>query len=302
MEDCTNLAEEAWARGFRQASREDARASGTPATTALVPPNRANLARLIEGEIIPRLMLAYEETHVAADAKSVEQAGANAPTIAHVAEFTRLLLKGDDRAWREAVDALRGDGASLDQIFLELFAPSARLLGEMWERDLCSFSDVTVGLCRLQQLLRRYAPGFTGEISRPGSERRALIMPLPEEQHIFGVLMVEEFFRRDGWIVQGGPMPTSADLAEIVSRDWFSLVGLSVSCDSFYSATAESIRLIRSSSANPRIAIMVGGRAFNERPEGVVIVGADFTAIDGRQAVELAASLVPREGWHARPC
>ena len=47
------------------------------------------------------------------------------------------------------------DGLPVERVLLDLLAPSARLMGEMWTADQVSFVDVTLGLSRIQQMLRQ---------------------------------------------------------------------------------------------------------------------------------------------------
>lgn len=158
------------------------------------------LAKAVEYEIIPRLMLAHR----------VQREGLALPLSEgeHVARedvipFAELVLHGDDAALRGFVAALRDRGVPIESVFLDLLAPVARYLGELWERDLCSFTEVTVGLGRLQQLLRENSAAFA-QFDRQGvrvDARRVLLIPCPGEQHTFGLSLVGEFFHRAGWEV-----------------------------------------------------------------------------------------------------
>lgn len=58
------------------------------------------------------------------------------------------------------VESMGRKGASLETIFLNLFSPAAKYLGKLWEEDICDFADVTIALCRLQQLLRELSAAF----------------------------------------------------------------------------------------------------------------------------------------------
>ena len=91
----------------------------------------------------------------------------------------------------------------VESLYLDLFAPAARLLGEMWSDDHCDFSAVTVALGRLQRLLRELSPAFGTEIEYPRQRPPRAVAQPPDEQHSFGLCMVAEFFRRDGWDVFG---------------------------------------------------------------------------------------------------
>lgn len=252
----------------------------------------AKLVRTIEAEIIPRLMLA----HRAPSGDAVPEIGD--PTSAEVAEFAEIVLEHDVEVASSYVEALRARGVSLEVLFLHLLAPTARLLGDLWKEDVLTFTDVTVGLSRLQQLLRELSDPFENEAEHSINGHRALLAPGPGEQHTFGMLMVEEFFRRAGWDVAGGPRDPG-EMVQLVRREWFDVVGLSVSCDVHFDGLSAAIQAVRRASRNRGIGVLVGGRLFNERPELVARVGADATAVDGRQAIRQLPRVL---GLAARRC
>jgi methanogenic corrinoid protein MtbC1 len=245
----------------------------------------ALLARTIEREIVPRLVLARRaEAEAASDSAAV-------PGEAEVAALAALLLANDLARASAYVAAERARGVGIERLYLDLLAPTARRLGDLWSEDLCDFTAVTLGLWRLEQVLREYGPAFAGEPLRRDASRRALLTTVPGEQHGFGILMVAEFFRRAGWEVETGPFQTLADLAAMARSEWFAIAGFSVAVDGKLDQLAAAIRAARRASRNPSIGIMVGGRLFTEKPELVALVGADATAVDGRQAALQAEHL-----------
>lgn len=256
-------------------------------------PTPAKLARTIEAEIIPRLLLAHRVPDLSDPAGPAAE-----PSGADVADFAELILDHDTAVAAAFVEVFRARGLSLETIFLHLLAPTARLLGDLWKEDVLTFTDVTVGLARLQHLLRELSAPFESEAEHAFHGRRALIAPAPGEQHTFGILMVEEFFRRAGWDVAGGPR-TPDEILFLVRREWFDLVGLSASCDLLFDGLAGLIGAIRRASRNRAVGILVGGRLFNEHPELVARAGADATAVDGRQAVRQLPRLI---GLAAKRC
>lgn len=251
----------------------------------------AGLDRLlstIEGEIIPRLVLAHR-SHRPRSPEPVSGAGVAAR---QVDTFTDMLLTSEVDSARQYIDELQADGVALDRVYLDLLAPAALKLGEMWETDECDFTAVTLGLWRLQRLLHEFSPQFQQEAVAPVEGRRILLVPMPGSQHTFGLFMVAEFFRRAGWDVVDGPVANPADLVSAVTRNWFEIVGLSLSCDQRLDALAALIRDIRRSSRNRAIGIIVGGPVFVDHPEAVVRVDADVSANDAQQALLAAQDLL----------
>ena len=254
------------------------------------------LARTVEAEIIPRLLLAHTLERGAVTA--AEQSH-GAPTDLEIETFTGLLLRRDAREGLAYTRALGSRGVHTEDLMLGLLAPAARMLGEYWKEDVCDFTEVTVALSRLQQILREINPLIDADRSeregrdmRPHARRRlAFLVAAPGEQHSFGLSVVEEFFRREDWDVWGGVALSSKKIVELVRSNHFDLIGFSLSCELFLDQLASTIRAVRKASRNSRLIVMVGGQLFITHPEFVARVGADATAVDGQQAVENAQKL-----------
>ena len=245
----------------------------------------------IEGEIIPRLMLAWR----APPDRSRVLAIPATTSSKNVVEFTGLVLSSDFTVAMGYIDALRAQDVSLERICLNLLAPTARRLGDLWNDDLCDFTQVTLGLCQLHRILRELEPVVRSAetpVQCRSEARHALIVPVPGEQHTFGLLMVVDFFRRAGWDVSSDFIANDAELIHLVRDQWFAVVGFSLSCERRIEALATSIRNVRRASRNRSVGIMVGGQLFNQYPELVARVGADATAVDGRQATLQAENLL----------
>jgi methanogenic corrinoid protein MtbC1 len=215
------------------------------------------------------------------------------PNTTEIAEFARIMVDEDVEAGLAFVDLLRARGATPETLLLHLLSPAARLLGDLWRDDLLGFGDVTIGLSRLQQILHRLGSAFhEGGEQLDGHGRRALLASVPGEQHSFGLGVVEEFLRRDGWEVHRHAGGTERELVRSLRGEWFDLVGFSLSGDVLLGALASAIQNLRRASRNRAVKIMVGGRYFNEHPEMVARVGADATAEDGKEAVTQSRRLV----------
>ncbi len=246
------------------------------------------LLSTIETEIIPRLVKAHRVSGAAPVVAAVR------PREGAVEELAQIIL--DNRAGMAAghIDALRADGVSLETIYLDVLTPAARRLGEWWDADLCDFTQVTIGLWRLQQLMYELSPAFQDDAQRGVQLHRAMLVPVPGSQHTLGLLMVAEFFRRAGWGVWGDPAAAEAELVEAAQTSWFDVVGFSVGAVSQLSNLKSAITAIRRASLNPKIVVMVGGPVFIDTPALVAEVGADGTAADAALAVEAATALIPQ--------
>ena len=244
-----------------------------------VAPRPPHLARVIESEIIPRLLLAHAER-----SRPRPPEGDEFPTAQDVAAVASLAVSGGCDAVLERIAEVQARGAEIEAVLLDLLAPAAHRLGDMWVDDLCSFTDVTLGLAALQQALRILGPSARGERAASGLGR-ILLAPVPGEQHSFGNAMLEEFFRRAGWEVEGGTASSKQELLESARSSWFDVVGLSLSSEVLFDRVRPAIRAIRRASQNPDLVVMVGGPYFLDHPDRVAEAGADTTARDAPEAL-----------------
>ncbi|MEM7653511.1 MAG: hypothetical protein AAF220_10065, partial [Pseudomonadota bacterium] len=117
------------------------------------------LTRMIEAEIIPRLLLSHRHsavTHPAGghphtvpwdgrgDLAFREDMGS---TISEdsITDFARILVKeNESSAWCYIQD-LCAQGVPPERIFIDVLTPVARRLGVGWEDDLYDFAEVTIG-------------------------------------------------------------------------------------------------------------------------------------------------------------
>lgn len=231
------------------------------------------LATTIETDVIPRLLSA----HPGVLAAEGFEAGL-------VEDFVRLLCEGSQAEVDRLVHALVARGVPLEAVFLHLLAPAARRLGQFWEADQCDFSTITICLGQLQRVLREWSPAFGREVQHPPNGRRVLLAQHVQEQHSFGLSMVAEFFRRDGWEVLGGVGPAVPDAAGQVRRDWFDALGFSVGSETRIDWLKEQVDSVRAHSKNPSLVIIVGGPLFHSDPSRTAPDGVDAVCRDGQDA------------------
>ena len=242
---------------------------------------------IIESEIIPRLLMAHSATETRTRSRLLRSI-----TPDEAAHFALLPLRLEAAALLEEVDGFIAKGASVETICLDLLAPAARKLGEMWERDECDFLDVTMGLWRLQEVMREVAARSPVDLLGMATPRSALFSPMPGDHHNFGTLMIDEVFARSGWRSEALVKPERRELLDRLARQSFDLLGLTLARDCPSAALSNLIRAVRNVSANPHIIVLVGGRMINENPGLAMEVGADGTGADALAALELANSLV----------
>jgi MerR family transcriptional regulator, light-induced transcriptional regulator len=254
------------------------------------------LLQTIEAEIIPRLMLVHQ---TARRERPHGLTGRTVPGPDEVSSFADRVLAhdaADSAAW---VESRRAEGMVLDTVYLDLLAPAARLLGDRWLDDQIDFTQVTLGLWRIQQVMYDLSPSFQ-QPAAAAHGRRALLVALPGSQHSLGLFMVAEFFRRAGWAVCSEPLASVDDLFHAVRSEWFDLIGFSIGTERQVSELASVILRSRVASRNADVAVLVGGPLVLKSPESIAELGADGAAFDAPQAVALAEQLIEQLAANAR--
>jgi len=296
-----------------------------------------NVGRLVEDEIIPRLLMVHQDdprmSHFPADTPATmtpgamsghgagpdnngfrdatgtqsndnvrEQSAAAKTAAAHalvqifdeaaIRDFASQVLIHEVDVLADMVNTYLDQNVAPEALFIQLIAPAARELGEKWNRDECDFVDVTMGLWRLQSLLRTiavWAPPSPGWNLRTN---KALFTTMPNDQHSLGTLIISECFQRAGWDVETLIEPQQSDILQALDEISYDLVGLTVTTDFSIAAVPKLLTAMRSVSCNPNLAIMIGGPALGYDPVRARELGADGTAADAEAALQLADELV----------
>ena len=246
------------------------------------------LLTAVENELIPRLLVSHAAELEAAPEPSIPPPEGGAWTSrADIVRFAEWSAAGEAASLREHVSGLLSSGVGLDSIYLHLFAPAARHLGDCWLRDEISFVDVQLGLCELHQIVCDCGP--VGFRRKPGGEARSILLGVaPGEQHTFGITLAAEFFRRNGWQVSNLSGLEPEFIVERVASTHYTAAGFSLFGETCLDGLVSIIAEVRRRTCNPDLMILVGGDYFARHPDMVATVGADLSGSDAHRAVELA--------------
>lgn len=275
--------------GWHEASRpaEGAAAVLVPARRWLDRHERvASLFEWVEQALIPRLVR-YDPGALHQDLMK--------PTKAEFEAFFDRLLQDDEAGIVATIDRLHGRGVSMRSVFMELLVPAARRMGERWCDDTSDFVAVTVAVGHLQRMVQRYSEPFCAEGVPHGRGHRILMAQPEDETHSFGLSLVSEFFRRDGWDVVMARAGTGLDPVQCVRSEVFDAVGLSVGSQLNLPWLRERIVRIRRESCNPSIVVMVGGPLFADQPERATEYGADLSASADEAPAQVLECLARRD-------
>ncbi|PKU23652.1 cobalamin B12-binding domain-containing protein [Telmatospirillum siberiense] len=248
------------------------------------------LANIIEKEILPKLLFS------SISPPGVPDLGEEWCSVSNIVDIEALavLVLSDEPADKiiDQLQLLIDHGVGIQRICLDILAPVARKIGELWHDDRCRIIDVTLSLSRLHLVLlemwRRNA-----EI-RPILQglRRVFLAPVPGEQHSFGLLMVEGAFLQAGWDVSSNRDTSASTILRAVSENSFDIVGISITGEEFFGHLRDIIFQLRKNSRNHDLEIIVGGGLFTLHPEFASRVVGATVVVDGVNAVEAAENMI----------
>jgi methanogenic corrinoid protein MtbC1 len=244
-----------------------------------------SVVRTLRTRIIPKIVLALRSTP-----KAPEPAKQESPNA--IVQFAALVLGDRDAAAFAFVQEVMAQGTSVESVFIDLLAPTARHFGELWESDATDFASVTLGVGRLQLIMHQLGEAFLEQGIPSDHGESALLTTIPGEQHSFGLSMVAEFFRCAGWNLCTGPFSSHQELISLVHNHWFDVVGFSVSSDRRLEELTQDIHDIRRNSRNKNVGIMLGGPMMARDPGLVASMGADMMSLDATTAPQQARDLI----------
>ncbi len=144
-------------------SSHDSRAQGVE--SRVVPEQevrRARLVRVIETELVPRLMLSViHRTQNPGPSPAIPESAS-----AMVATFAGLLTVGDRLSCIAFVQSLREGGVPLARTYVDLIAPTARYLYVRWQHGESSLRNLLAELIQLIAIMRAVSAREQGQRRR----------------------------------------------------------------------------------------------------------------------------------------
>jgi methanogenic corrinoid protein MtbC1 len=261
---------------------------------------QAAIERVVEADIIPRLLAAYRARAATAGAESPAPAPLPAASSrpSHSADDAvslahSVLGPNPEDAVALVVARLIEEGDAAEATCLELIADAARHLGTLWEEDRASFAEVTLGMFHLQRMVHDVAPMTRRRTVPPGSPPKSfLLLTLEGEQHSLAKTILANCFDSAGWHVSTRQVSTTDDVASMVSAVDYDVVGFSMATDVVVSRADQAIKAVRQASHNRNVIIMVGGALILATPSLVESLGADGTAASAAEATVRAEELL----------
>lgn len=165
------------------------------------------------------------------------------------------------------------------------FPAVARHLGCEWSEDRAAFTDVTVGVARMQAILRQVGRDWASNATAT-ADSATVLMVLPEgEQHSFGVMLLTGQLRRQGVSVQLHIGARAAELAALVQHSSFDCAMISVACEEKLELCRKVVKALKDGS-NGSLWVAVGGAVLDRAVDVKGLTLADVVTNDPMVALQ----------------
>ena len=214
-----------------------------------------------------------------------EDAGDRGADAAMVAALARALASPDPADFQ----AMRADlrRARIGEIDLvdTYFPAVARYLGCAWVEDRAPFTEVTLGVARMQSILRQVGRDWASNTAA-GPDSCTVLMVLPEgEQHSFGAVVLTGQLRRQGVSVRLEIGTPPARLRALVQRHSFDCAMVSIGCEEKLEAGRRIVKALKDGSGG-QLRVAVGGAALDRPVDVRLRTGADLVTNDPQLALQ----------------
>ena len=176
----------------------------------------------------------------------------------------------------------RVSAAALADIYIP---EAARRMGEAWQDDQMSWLDVSIGVGRMQSLLREIGTAWAADQAGDTGHGTVLLIVPDREQHTLGPMVAMGQLRRFGVSVCLRIAPSHNELRSLMAARQFDGVLISIATKDKLDSVAKTVQFIKASAAKP-MPIVVGGAVTSKVEDIVACTGADLASNDICAALE----------------
>ncbi len=195
-------------------------------------------------------------------------------------------LSSDRREMKMAMAKALGSGIS-PQDLADLYVPAlARQMGDAWCKDEMSFAGVTIGVSRLQSMLRDLGPAWAGD-TLAGPDAPTVLLALGKEvYHTIGAMVLVGQLRRKGLSVTLLLGATNDEIVTTLEQGYYDALFLSASIGESLDNLRRIVESVRTKLGEPP-PIVIGGTILETETDVRSAIGADYASKDPDEAIAL---------------
>ena len=194
-------------------------------------------------------------------------------------------LSGTKNAFAELLGEVRRSRISLAALADVYIPEAARRMGQAWLDDEMSWLDVTIGVGRIQSLLREIGTAWVADQAGDTGHGTVLLIVPDREQHTLGPMVVMGQLRRFGVSSCLRMAPSFNELRNLVATRQFDGILISVATQEKLDSVARTVQFLKTLMSRP-CPIIVGGAVMSKVEDPASCTGADFSSNDIGAALE----------------
>ena len=176
----------------------------------------------------------------------------------------------------------RVSAAALADIYIP---EAARRMGDAWQDDQMSWLDVSIGVGRMQSLLREIGTAWAADQAGDTGHGTVLLIVPDREQHTLGPMVAMGQLRRFGVSVCLRIAPSHNELRSLMLARQFDGVLISIATKDKLESVSKTVQFIKSVAGKP-MQIVVGGAVTSNVEDLAECTGADLASNDICAALE----------------
>jgi len=181
-------------------------------------------------------------------------------------------------------------GTAVEDIYLKIFQPAQYEIGRHWQLNKISVAQEHYATSVTQLAMSQLYPKIFNSFAKG---KKALTTCIGDELHELGIRMVADLLELNGWdTIHLGSNTPPAEILNIIVKKEIDLLALSATLPNQLEKTRSLIKVIRQDDNLKQLKVMVGGRIFIQSDRLWQKIGADGFAIDAKEAVKVADSLL----------
>lgn len=171
----------------------------------------------------------------------------------------------------------------------------ARRLGAAWCEDSLSFAEVTIGVARLQGLLREIGSDWFSDARVEPDAPGILVIVLDDEFHTLGAMVLCAQLGRMGLSVRLLMGRNEMDVPDVVRAAQFDAVFISASQGNRLETLRKLVEKIRGAALRPT-PVVIGGSIVTRVTDIKTRTGADHATTDAREALRACGLRISARG------
>lgn len=192
---------------------------------------------------------------------------------------------GTKDAFADLLGEVRRSRISLAAL-ADIYIPeAARRMGTAWHEDEMSWMDVTIGVGRMQSLLREIGTAWVADQAGDTGHGAVMLLVPDREQHTLGPMVAMGQMRRYGVSVCLRIAPNFNELRSLMAARHFDGILISVATKDKLETVAKTVQFLKSLMTKP-CPIVVGGAVMAKVEDPASITGADLSSNDIGAALE----------------